>query len=268
LKKTFDEYERAKLLREKIEAGIESLELKLEKEKSTQSKYFEQQTKIEENKKLEETLMKASARLSELTGEQSKLEREQGANTSNVETLRKRVEKNNDTILKIAQEFERERIYKIYLDVFGKNGISKLIMKTMMPLINSELQRLLMDSAYFKLEIRISDKNEVEFVMIDNSTGVEKLMVSGSGYEKTIASLSLRAVLSKICSLPKPNVIIFDEVFGKISNENLEMVGEFFTKIKEYFEKIFVITHNPLVSNWSDNVVKIKKEDNISKVIQ
>ncbi len=84
LKKAFDEYERAKLLREKIEAGIESLELKLEKEKSTQSKYFEQQTKIEENKKLEETLMKASARLSELTGEQSKLEREQGANTSNV----------------------------------------------------------------------------------------------------------------------------------------------------------------------------------------
>jgi DNA repair exonuclease SbcCD ATPase subunit len=63
-------------------------------------------------------------------------------------------------------------------------------------------------------------------------------------------------------------VIIFDEVFGKISNENLEIVGEFFTKIKEYFEKIFVITHNPLVSNWADNVVKIKKDENISKVIQ
>ena len=156
----------------------------------------------------------------------------------------------------------------MYLEIYGKNGITKLIMKTMMPIINSELQRLLMDSAYFKLEIRISEKNEVEFVMIDNSSGVEKLMVSGSGYEKTIASLSLRAVLSKICSLPKPNVIIFDEVFGKISNDNLEMVGEFFTKIKEYFEKIFVITHNPLVSNWSDSVVKIKKESNISRVIQ
>ena len=57
-----------------------------------------------------------------------------------------------------------------------------MIMKTMMPLINSELQRLLQDSSYFRLEIRISDKNEVEFWMIDNSTGVEKLMVSGSGY--------------------------------------------------------------------------------------
>jgi DNA repair exonuclease SbcCD ATPase subunit len=104
--------------------------------------------------------------------------------------------------------------------------------------------------------------------MIDNNTQVEKLMSSGSGYERTIASLALRAVLTKICSLPKPNIIVMDEVFGKISNENLEMVGEFFTKIKNYFEKIFVITHNPLVSNWADNIIKITKENNISSVSQ
>jgi DNA repair exonuclease SbcCD ATPase subunit len=137
----------------------------------------------------------------------------------------------------------------------------------MMPLINSELQRLMEDSSYFKLEIRINDKNEVEFLMIDNSTGIEKLMVSGSGYERTIASLALRSVLSKVCSLPKPNVVVFDEVFGKISNDNLEMVSEFFIKIKDYFEKIFVITHNPMVSQWADTIVKIKKENNISKVL-
>ena len=140
-------------------------------------------------------------------------------------------------------------------------------MKTMMPLINSELQRLMEDSCYFKLVININDKNDVEFLMIDNSTGIEKLMVSGSGYERTIASLALRSVLSKVCSLPKPNVVVFDEVFGKISNDNLEMVSEFFIKIKDYFEKIFVITHNPMVSQWADTIVKIKKENNISKVL-
>jgi ABC-type lipoprotein export system ATPase subunit len=59
-----------------------------------------------------------------------------------------------------------------------------------------------------------------------------------------------------------------DEVFGKISNENMDMVFEFFVKIKDYFEKIFLITHNPLVTNWADNVVKVKKEDNVSRVIQ
>lgn len=137
----------------------------------------------------------------------------------------------------------------------------------MMPLINSELQRLMEDSCYFKLEIRINDKNEVEFMMVDNGTGVEKLMTSGSGYEKTIASLALRSVLTKICTLPKPNLVVMDEVFGKISNDNLEMVSEFFIKIKDYFEKVFVISHNPLINNWSDNIVKIRKENNVSKVL-
>ena len=59
---------------------------------------------------------------------------------------------------------------------------------------------------------------------------------------------------------------MFDEVLGKIYNENLEMVSQFFQKIKEYFEKIFVITHNHLVSQWADSVVKINKDNNVSKV--
>ena len=92
-------------------------------------------------------------------------------------------------------------------------------------------------------------------------------MVSGSGYEKTIASLALRSVLSKVCSLPKPNIVVFDEVFGKISNDNLEMVSEFFIKIKDYFEKIFVITHNPMVSQWADTIIKINKNNNVSNLI-
>jgi DNA repair exonuclease SbcCD ATPase subunit len=213
-------------------------------------------------------LIKASMRIDELIGEKRGYERTQTTNTNQIENLEGRIEKNNETILKIAEEFEREKIYKIYLDVFGKNGISKIIMKTMMPLINSELQRLLQDSCYFNLEIRINDKNEVEFIMVDNSTGIEKLMVSGSGYERTIAAMALRAVLSKVCSLPKPNIIVWDEVFGKISNDNLEMVGEFFTKMKEYFEKIFVISHNPLINNWANNTIKISKTENISKVTQ
>ena len=203
-----------------------------------------------------------------MINEKRSYERVLATNQNQIENLLARIEKNNGFILKIAEEFEREKIYKMYVEVFGKNGITKVIMKTMMPLINSELQRLLQDSCFFNLEIRINDKNEVDFIMIDNGTGVEKPMTAGSGYEKTIGALAIRAVLSKVCSLPKPNIVVMDEIFGKISNDNLELVGEFFIKIKEYFEKIFVISHNPLINNWSDKTVKITKTDNISKVSQ
>jgi DNA repair exonuclease SbcCD ATPase subunit len=268
LKKDFDEYERNKLIKEKYELSLESNELKLGQAKDKLKRYEEVQDKIKKNNEIDSQLIKAGLRIDELISEKRGYERILTTNQTQIENLQSRIEKNNGIILKIAEEFEREKIYKIYVEVYGKNGISKMILKTMMPLINSELQRLLQDSCYFNLEIRINEKNEVEFIMVDNSTGIEKLMVSGSGYERTIAALALRAVLSKVCSLPKPNIVVMDEVFGKISNDNLELVGEFFVKIKQYFEKIFVISHNPLISNWADKIVKITKTENISKVSQ
>ena len=268
LKKDFDEYERNKLIKEKYEISLESNNLKIEQTQEKLKRYQEVQDKIKKNNEIDAQLIKANMRIEDLVSEKRGYEKTLTTNQNQIKNLEEQIENNNDLILRIAEEFEREKIYKIYLEVFGKNGISKIIMKTMMPLINQELQRLLMDSCYFNLEIRINDKNEVEFMMIDNSTGVEKLMTSGSGYERTIAAMALRAVLSKVCSLPKPNIIVWDEVFGKISNDNLEMVGEFFSKMREYFEKIFVITHNPLVNNWADNVVRITKTENISRVSQ
>jgi DNA repair exonuclease SbcCD ATPase subunit len=268
LKKDFDEYERNKLIKEKYELSLESNELKLGQAKDKLKRYEEVQDKIKKNNEVDAQLVKAGLRIDELINEKRGYERVQATNQNQIENLHARIEKNNGIILKIAEEFEREKIYKIYVDVFGKNGITKMIMKTMMPLINSELQRLLQDSCFFNLEIRINDKNEVDFIMIDNGTGIEKPMTAGSGYEKTIGALAIRAVLSKVCSLPKPNISVYDETWGKVSNENLEMVGDFFMKLKDYFEKIFVISHNPLISNWADNVVRINKTDNISKVSQ
>jgi DNA repair exonuclease SbcCD ATPase subunit len=268
LKKDFDEYERNKLIKEKYEISLESNELKLSQVKDKLKRYEEVQDKIKKNNEVDAQLVKAGLRIDELIGEKRGYERIQATNQNQIENLQSRIEKNNGIILKIAEEFEKEKVYKIYTEIYGKNGISKMIMKTMMPLINSELQRLLQDSCFFNLEVRINDKNEVDFIMIDNGTGVEKPMTAGSGYEKTIGALAIRAVLSKVCSLPKPNISVYDETWGKVSNDNLEMVGDFFMKLKDYFEKIFVISHNPLISNWSDNVVKINKIDNISKVSQ
>lgn len=266
LKKDFDEYERNKLVYEKYQATIENFELKKESLVDKLKRYDDVQDVIKSNEQIESQIIKANLRLEDLKREEQLVQQEVTNSRFKITNNLEKVNTNNNLIIKISEEQQKEVKYKVYLELFGKNGISKRIMKNMMPLINSELQRLLQDSCYFRLEIRISEKNEVEFCMIDNNTQIEKLMTSGSGYEKTIASLALRAVMAKVCSLPKPNITVFDEVFGKISNDNLEMVYEFFIKIKEYFENILVITHNPMISNWADNIIKITKTDNISKV--
>jgi DNA repair exonuclease SbcCD ATPase subunit len=41
----------------------------------------------------------------------------------------------------------------------------------------------------------------------------------------------------------------------------------FFEKLKTLFEHIWVISHNPYVQDWADNIVRVEKTDNISKVV-
>ena len=267
LKEDFSVYEKNKLIKARYEIDIEGENLNKNKFEQLLKDFIKQQNAIEENKKIDALMIKADMRIEQLDSEKLGYNTRRTTLLNENEKYGESIKKNQDLIVRIEDEFEKEKVYKKYLELFGKNGISKVIMKKMIPVINSELTRLLMDSAHFRLEVIVNDKNEVEFLMVDNETQVKKLMASGSGYEKTIASLALRSVLSRICSLPKPDVVVFDEVFGKISNENLDMVLEFFTKIKKYFPKIFIISHNELINQWADNIVKVEKNENVSRVV-
>ena len=71
-----------------------------------------------------------------------------------------------------------KKYFVAYLTVFGKNGIIKTIVKAVVPKLNNELMRLLSDVTNFMVEIRVNDKNEVEFWMVDNQTKCRKTIVN------------------------------------------------------------------------------------------
>lgn len=164
----------------------------------------------------------------------------------------------------IKKEEEVDKIFKVYIELVGKKGISKLVLRSVLPIINSEVQRLLEDVVDFEIEIFIDDKNNVQFLM--NKDGFTKLLKSGSGLEKTAASLALRCVLGKLSTLPMPNFITFDEVLGKIAPENLEKIKTLFDKISDMYEIVFFITHNDLVKDWASKIITVIKENNLSKI--
>ena len=170
-----------------------------------------------------------------------------------------------DTIKKIGEEKEVERLFKIYIEMIGKKGISKLILRSVLPIINSELYRLMDDVCDFEIELNINAKNDIEFIITKN--GVEKKLKSGSGFEKTTASIALRCVLGKMSHLPMPNFVTFDEPFGMIAGDNLEKIKPMFDKIKDMYDIVFLITHIDSVKDWGDKVITVKKIDDISEIL-
>jgi len=266
LKTEFETYERNKLRKERYELEVEQKQLEIDSKQMKLDNYENNKKKLEENQRIDALVIRLRTQIETATANIRVTNTSIEKHRNNITNMKDKITVNQDLITKIKSEEELLAVFKIYLTIYGKNGISKIIMKNMIPLINQELYRLLVDSCHFILELNVNDKNEVEFIMIDTETRVVKPLNAGSGYERTISSLALRSVLTKISSLPKPNIVVMDEVFGKIADENLEMVGEFFKKIKDYFEHIFVISHNSLIRNWSDNIIMIKKEDNVSSI--
>lgn len=260
-----DTKNKIELNKDRIEVEIGGLRNKHAEKKNDLNKYNLNLEAIEMNKKIEieVSLVKTNLVVAEHTKEEllSKIQNillDIEINKTNIETKTKLIEQ-------IKKEEEVEKIYKIYIDLVGKKGISKLVLRSVLPIINSEVQRLLEDVCDFEIEIFMDDKNDVQFLI--NKNEISKLLKSGSGFEKTASSLALRSVLGKISTLPMPNFITFDEVLGKVAPENIEKLKPLFDKIKDMYDIVFFITHNDLVKDWGDNIVTVKKENDISRII-
>ena len=262
----FDEYEKEMLKKERLVLEVGQKELEVEKLKNKLIKWKQNKERLENNSRIEKEILTLDSNIDVLKNKKETTFKEIEYNTNQILNCESVVKDCTTKIGKIKKENEVDKVFRAYLTIFGKNGIIKTIVKSVVPKLNNELMRLLTDVTKFMVEIRVSDKNEVEFWMVDNDSRVEKLLVTGSGFEKTLASLAIRTVLTKVSCLPRPNVTVFDEVLGKVSNDNLDEVGVFFSRLKDYFENVFLITHNPLVREWADNNLTIEKENNISKV--
>ena len=266
IKKSSDEYYKHSIMIDKIELELENMRLQLKEQGDLKNKYESNIENIEKNKELDTKILGYTSKLTNLESEKGGYNKTIQKNESRVETLRKDIVKHTELIKTIKIEEDIKIIFDIYTRMVGKNGIIKLIMKSVMPMINSELERLLVDVVNFKLRVDINEKQEVEFLLHNTDKNVEYPINEGSGLEKTISSLALRCVMSKVSCLPKPNLIVFDECFGKVANSNLEYIGEFFQKCSEMFPNIFIISHNPLVKDWSRNIITVTKNDDVSSL--
>lgn len=267
IKASVSEYDRASLKVDKLDLDLEKFRIELKEQKDLKKRYEDNLDNIEKNKSLDSKILGYNTKISNLELDKTNSIKLGERLVNEIENSNTEIGKKEEYIKTIQAEEKIKIIFDVYSRMVGKNGIIKIIMKNVIPLINSELQRLLSDTANFKLIIDINDKKEVDFLVSKLNENDEEIIYplsECSGFEKTVSALALRCVMTKISCLPKPNLVVFDEIFGKVANENLELIGNFFQKCSEMFPNIFLITHNQLIKDWSNNILTIIKKNNIS----
>lgn len=267
LSKKREEYNtgiRLKLIIEKNDVDIENLKANYRENKRILTDIEDNKAAIEKNNKIDTSLNNVNVNINSETNYLNTLKTQKVEYENNIKNNEKTIKQYTEIIKTLENEAILVRNWRIYLDMIGKNGISKLVLRTTLPLINGELSRLLNGVCDFNVEVVIDDRNDVAFNLIHDN--VISNLASGSGFEQTVASLALRSVLSKISTFSKPSFVVFDEVLGGVSDENYDKVKLLYDKIVKDYDFIFQITHLKQIADWHSKSVIVRKEKNISTI--
>ena len=182
---------------------------------------------------------------------------EKGSATRAIEEAKEKIEK--------IREAERDYIaYDVFVQATHANGISYEVIKSMLPVINSEIQKIL--SPIVEFNVFFDNEGDKLEIYLQHPKYDPRPLSMGSGAEKTIASMAVRLALVSISSLPKSQVFILDEPATALDADHMEGFVRLLQMIKSQFKTVLLITHLESLKDVVDTTIEIDKVDGYAKV--
>lgn len=160
--------------------------------------------------------------------------------------------------------YKEYRVYELYQNAVDRNGVPYMILRTVLPIIESEVNSVLESIVDFRFRLCIGDNDTIDsFIEYDGNTWPIELV---SGMEKFIISLATRSSLVRLSVLPKPNFLCIDEGFGVLDVEKLWTIQELLNRMRSEFGFVLCISHIEAMRDMVDMLIDIDKSTGFSRV--
>ncbi len=226
----------------------------LEKYKKTEEDYLQQKKKVEEIKSKEKDI---EIRLASLTQEKKSLEEQ----INEIKEKLEKLEKTKDKIKEISQ------LQNWFEDFFLKlmTTMEKHVMVSIHREFNSLLQEwfsILVDG----LDISLDEEFSPLVIQDGYETSIENL----SGGERTSVALAYRLALNKVINeligkIRTKDIIILDEPTDGFSTEQLDKVRDVLGELN--MKQTIIVSHEPKMESYVENIIRIAKTDNTSRIV-
>ena len=280
------------ILRKK-ESGIELVKLKLknvlEKKEEKQNLENEQapikekigkiniekaelNKKIEEIKNVEEDYKIVRAQLEIALSEEKKIDIEKVGFEKEKESLGRIIKNLQEEIgrkEKTKQKLSYLNEMQTWLEDYFVNLMDTLERHIMMQ-IYGQFNELF--KTWFNVLIEdetISVRLDDEFTPIIEQNGYETFVENLSGGEKTAVALSYRLALNKVINdivseIKTKDILMLDEPTDGFSSEQLDKVRDVLEQLNA--KQVIIVSHESKIESFVDNVIRVGKEEHISKV--
>lgn len=185
-----------------------------------------------------------------------------------IETLLRSIGANDARIMALEEELaafdevgSRVSTYERLADMTGKNGLPLRILTLVLPVINAEIEKILGGVVKFSVFFEHNPDEQSVSLFIRYGDYRSRPLSLGSGAEKFIASLAIRVALLSVSSLPKTDILIVDEGFGKLDPEHLESLQRMFEYLRDAFGTVFLVSHVDSMRDMVDHSLEITSLD-------
>ena len=256
-----------------MKISLERNNVALERVNNKIKEYRQQEISYEENK---ETIENLEILLKEKENYEHDIEQLKGKISGDkskalnrykrVGSLEQRVENLREQqaeFIKLRQEFAA---HDLFMRCMHPNGIAYDIIKKKIPVINSEIAKVLANIVDFEVFFE-SNGNKFD-IFIKHPRHEPRPIEMASGAEKTMASMAIRLALLTVSSLPKGAIFILDEPGTALDEENMEGFIRILELIKVYFKNVLLISHLDSLKDCVDMQIAIEKKVGYARVNQ
>lgn len=227
------------------------------KEELSNIKLFEANKKsLEHNKKINDSIKDINFRIDEFTVFIDNLNNKLNVLNNDKNYKIKEIENKEVRIEKYIKQVTLEETYKIYQKCIHRDGIPTMLLRRSVDVINDEMSTILQDQdyiCYFDEDLNLMMSHLNKLSMSQNA-------IESSGKERTFIALALKLALREINNTSRPNLILLDELMGKLINESVEQFITMLDRIKENIDKVVIIEHNHVINfDWQIHVTKNEK---------
>ena len=181
-------------------------------------------------------------------------------------SLEQKVESLHDKKKELHDIREEYASYDLFMRCTHSNGIAYDIIKKRLPVINSEIAKVLANIVDF--DIFFQEDGRKLNILIRHPKHDPRPIEMGSGAEKTVAAMAIRLALLSVSSLPKGNIFILDEPGTALDADNMEGFIRILQLIKMYFKTVILISHVDSLKDIVDVEITIDKKDGFATVNQ
>lgn len=238
---------------------------KIKKLTQDEKTFHEIEDLLLKNELIEEEIgqYKEELRLQEIAEE--KVQKEFRTVYSNLTSFKKEYDGMQGKIQKYNELVKNNRVYELYTQALGRDGVPYLILEKVLPLIEHEVNEVLSQVVGFTVKLESTEEKYIH-AYIDYGNGQTWPVELTSGMERFILSLAFRTSLTEITSLPRPPFLAIDEGFGVLDSDNLLSMGKLFEFLKTRYNYLLVISHIDSMKDLVEKKINVEKINGYSTI--